>query len=187
LEDKKKVALGIFMALSDKFENFQDVPFFNESAFAEEDLASDLIGFYVAVQLTRPDGSDVQITAEQEKALVHRPCGIPVYLDLDTDPSSSSFQVTQQSVIQWSLDVFNEPYGQFEKVHTWERPRLMSSCLIDTRCGLARSWPAEYRAIRPEGPAVNGKWWEYRGNGPDGARVQSDRPGVYYILPGMIE
>lgn len=52
LQEKKKIALAIFLDVSKAFESWQNNWFwsaFTNSGFSAEDLVSDLIGFYRAV------------------------------------------------------------------------------------------------------------------------------------------
>ena len=50
LEEKKSVALAIFMEVTMQFENYQDYfpKFITNSGFSQEDLVSNLIGFHIA-------------------------------------------------------------------------------------------------------------------------------------------
>lgn len=48
---KEQVALAIFMEISQRFEGMQEsLSWLTDSGFSEEDLVSDLIGFYIAVR-----------------------------------------------------------------------------------------------------------------------------------------
>jgi len=174
LQENKEVALGIFMELTEQFEAYQGSAFFGleerifHSSFAEEDLPSNLIGFYVALDLVSPNGKqDIRISLEQLKAMVRPICDAP---DNDKDD------------IYWSLDIWDEDY-RCEKNRTW-RPRLVSSCVIDSRCLPDRGWPAQYSSIRPQPPAIGGKWWWYRGQVLDGGLVPSGEEGVYHLWQG---
>ncbi len=174
VQEKKEVALGIFKELAVEFENYQGTSFFGlqeflrHTSFSEEDLPSNLIGFYVALELAR-DPSSMQefrrIRGPQLQQMVRPVCGA-----LNNDRHDISF----------SLLVWSEGY-QCEKNYTW-RPRLARSCFIDGLCeGLGRSWPAKYRSIFSEPPMVGGKWWWHRGHSVDGGLVTSDIPHVYYL------
>jgi len=175
LQEKKEVALGIFMELTEQFEAYQGSAFFGleerifHSSFAEEDLPSNLIGFYVAVDLVNPNGrKDVEINSEQLKAKVR-----PICHAADNDEDD----------IRWSLDVWNEGYC-CEKNRTW-RPRLVRSCVINSRCVPPRGWPAQYSSIRPAPSAIGGKWWWYRGQVLDGGLVASGEDKVYHLWQGI--
>lgn len=50
LAQKKSVALAIFQEISRQFEAMQGLKFWSDSSFSQEDLVSNLIGFYSAVQ-----------------------------------------------------------------------------------------------------------------------------------------
>lgn len=170
LPDKDRIALGIFMDLSEQFETWQgsSIPSLfsrrlRHSSFSEEDLASNLIGFYLALHLTQPDGSDDEYNEAEMKEWARLTCG--VLGDHE------------------SLNIFNEPYAPFMQVRTWENPRLKSSCLIDGFCGADRSWPSQYSSITPEIPMVNGKWWWWRGEAQDGSLWSTNMENVYYLGP----
>lgn len=52
MEQKKSVALAIFMEVSERFENFQKILGWvkiTDSGYSQEDLVSNLIGFYIAI------------------------------------------------------------------------------------------------------------------------------------------
>lgn len=170
LPDKQRIALGIFMDLSEQFETWQgnSIPSMfssrlRQSSFSEEDLASNLMSFYLALHLTEPDGSDRKYDVTQMKEWARSTCGV-----LDRDES---------------LGIFNEPYAPFMQVRTWENPRLKSSCLIDGFCGTDRSWPSQYSSITPEISMINGKWWWWRGEAQDGSLWSTNMENVYYLGP----
>jgi RHS repeat-associated protein len=173
IEDKKRVALGIYMDLSDDFENWQGTtfgPFGQGTFYSEEDLASDLIAFYAALERVPSDGmsNGAPFNSREELRGWARPiCKAPTDDTLD---------------VKWSTEVFDEPYAPFEKVTTWAGPRLKHSCKIDEFCGNLRAWPHEFNFIRPEPPVINGKWWRYRGPFQDGIRFPTDQEGVSYLL-----
>lgn len=50
VEQKKSVALAIFQEISRQFESMQGLAFWSDSSFSQEDLVSNIIGFYSAVQ-----------------------------------------------------------------------------------------------------------------------------------------
>jgi hypothetical protein len=138
------------------------------SSFSEEDLASDLIGFYVAKGLVARDGkSDVQIDPQTLRNLVRPVCGA---------------KIKDEDDVEWSLAVFNS-YGEFQKVTTWEAPRFRYSCLVSNECGYTRQWPSQYKSIRPEAPTINGKWWWYRGPSVDGELLSTNKAGVFVLWP----
>ncbi|WP_182417455.1 hypothetical protein [Bartonella sp. HY038] len=50
IEQKKRVAISIFMEISKRFEDLQGyVPLSRDSSFSKEDLVSNIIGFYIAI------------------------------------------------------------------------------------------------------------------------------------------
>ena len=85
--DERKVALGIFRELTEEFENWQANAFrgieehFLHSSFAEEDLASNLIGFYIAAldplyrvpESGKNPGNPIE-TDEELITIVSKPC-----------------------------------------------------------------------------------------------------------------
>lgn len=95
--------------------------------FAEEDLVSNLIAFYRAL-----DPSNWQQTHAYQ--VLSKVCGFP-----------SDVQTSQQ----WSLQVYDE-YGSFQQVGAWESPRLHTTPTIRNRCGeTSRHWPSELSTIQP--------------------------------------
>jgi RHS repeat-associated protein/CSLREA domain-containing protein len=175
-EQERRVALGIFMELSEKFEYYQGsvlgglVEKLFHSSFSEEDLTSDLIGFYVAaldpIHRVPESGENTGIGLEssQLQELVDRRCALLNKED--------------------SLRVFDE-YGEFQKIMVWEQPRLETSCFIDQKCGFSRQWPPHYTSIQPIHSMNNGNWWWYRGQTFDGAIRASEKDGVYHLWPGI--
>jgi RHS repeat-associated protein len=181
LDENRRVALGIFEDINEQFESWQgSVPLGGwqlGTMYAEEDLASDLIGFHAAVEDIAQKGErgfKEGLSPEQLKALVRPVCGVPVDLE-------GKANIVEQRDQAWSLSVLNEPYGPFEKVRTWGSPRLKGSCLIDGACGYNRGWPAKYSTITPEPPMTNGKWWWWRGIYEDGQLLGSSLEGVSYL------
>jgi len=166
LNTKQRIALSIFKNLENEFEVAQG-QLGASSSFAEEDLASNLIGFYIAIDLVSTDGtSDIKISPEELRSKVSPVCDV--------------------LNIEKSLSILNEPYGEFQKVKTWGNPRLKPSCLIDDMCGTNRQWPSSYSSIQSEPTTVNGKWWWYRGHSVDGGFHPSDKAGVYYLINSSI-
>lgn len=95
--------------------------------FAEEDLTSNLIAFYRALD------SNNWPKAEAMKTL-SEVCRFP-----------SNVQDSQN----WSLRVYDE-YGSFQQVGAWESPRLHTTAAITEYCGdCPRQWPSELRSIQP--------------------------------------
>jgi len=95
--------------------------------YAEEDLTSNLIAFYRAVdsQFDGRYGENAQL---------------PNVCDYPSDESTGQ---------QWSQQVFEE-YGDFDRIYSWESPRLHSTPAINNRCaGKNRQWPSELRRIQP--------------------------------------
>ncbi len=95
--------------------------------FSEEDLTSDLIAFYRALD---PDNWNHNHAYQT----LSRVCRYP-----------SDVQVSQA----WSLRVYDE-YGSFQQVGAWESPRLHNTPTIQGFCGEApRDWPSELSTIQP--------------------------------------
>jgi hypothetical protein len=157
---KKEVALGMFMAQEENYENFQDF-FGHNSAYSEEDLASDLIGFHMWVNGFAESARD----DFESWRWLSRTCGFP----LDKNKAK-----------QWSLDVFDS-YPEFGQVYEWATPRLV--CTKDTQqyCGIRRSFPQIFQTISPQKPSANGNWWWYRGIYVDGAFLTTNIKDVYFL------
>jgi hypothetical protein len=170
---ERSIALAMFMDLSERVEDIQSDPIIEglfHSGYSEEDLHSNLIGFYTVVLHPRysvPEtGEDTgeEMEGSAQKEYVKDICTVLNKED--------------------SLIIFDE-YGEFQKVRTWENPRLKSSCYIDGKCGLTRAWPSIFRSIRPMYPRINGEYWEYRGQVVDGGIRGTSKEGVYHLNTGI--
>ena len=106
--------------------------------YSEEDLTSDLIAFYRALDPANHN-------EDNAKATLAPICGFPT----DRDER-----------IAWSLDVLDE-YPNYEPVLEWESPRFVSTPCIDERCGpvTSRAWPSELSTIQPIESEVWIRWF----------------------------
>ncbi len=101
---------------------------FANTYYSEEDLTSDLIAFYRALD----SANNSKEAAQQTLAPI---CGFP------TDTNER---------IQWSLKVF-DAYPDYQTITTWESPRFVSLPCVDEKCGPVtnRAWPFELSTIQP--------------------------------------
>lgn len=155
----KEVGLGMFMARAEIMESWQLLAFWTGTSFSEEDLVSDLIGFYMN-DLGMTEGAK---TNDKSFRWLAEKCGFPE---------------DREKAKEWSLDVF-ESYPAFEQVKEWQSPRL--ECKYDSECGIKRAWPAIFTRISPQKPSVNGNWWQYRGWDADGRFLGTEIPDVYLL------
>jgi hypothetical protein len=161
-QTKKEVALGIFMERAEHIESLQWFAFWHSTSFSEEDLVSDLIGFYM---------NDLGITDSARSndnsfRWLAKTCGFPE---------------DREKAKEWSLDVF-ESYPAFEQVKQWGSPRLL--CQYDDACKEKRAWPAVFTTIAPKKPSANGNWWYYRGWDYDGRSSITGIRDVYFLEKG---
>ncbi len=152
--EKEQVALGMFMSGENMRETMTlpsiivpSIPFIgkpsHDSYFAEEDLVSDLIGFYMA----KYGKKDVRATGGEETRIwLAGICGFPN---------------DQNEARDWSLSIF-ENY-QFTRVFQWESPILTSNKCIDDYCrdSGTRQWPKEFSSVDPEMQSRDGNWRFY--------------------------
>jgi len=167
-----RLAVSIFMDANERFEEAQGqwgrlpIPVvgrrFRESYYSEEDLPSDIMGFYVGMQRRLTPGS----TSEQFYEQIRDKCGA-----VGKDQS---------------LDVFREDYKNGQRALTnwksWSPRRLpLTGCGTSSLCSGSRAWPSEFSALTSARmhPRVDGAWWWYRDRYRDGSLVQTDRPRVY--------
>lgn len=138
------MALGIFMDFQETRETLQWFAFWGGSYFSEEDLTSDLIGFYLATSgkksLRIKDGNDTFIW-------LAKICDYPE---------------DREEAKQWSLDVYNEHGRSVEGWREWASPRLKSCPSIDSECASKpRSWPTEFSINSAVKPQFDDDWWFY--------------------------
>lgn len=162
-QDINRVALGMHMLRENHREVLQCIAFWSLSCFSEEDLPSDLIGFYLAVnKLNNPR------TDSETWNWLSRVC---------------NFRVDKEEAIDWSLKVFKE-YPKFKQLWTdWGVPRLECNDPIDGYCGEGRrNWPNELQIISPEVDSREGKWWAYSYD-MDGPIIPSNIEHIGFLLP----
>ena len=171
-QDQDAIALGMHIYREEFRESLQCLPLVpGQSCFSEEDLTSNLIGFYMAV-----NGIEGDSLGNGSREWLASICGFPLEKE----------GVNGARV--WSLGVF-ENYGDFSEgvsgIREWGSPRLIQTPEISSYCDnksgvvcTARMWPAAFSTITPEKPKVNGKWWKYRGE-EDGWLVPTNVAEVY--------
>lgn len=159
---KKEVGLGMFMAREESKEGLQAWAFWAHTSFAEEDLVSDLIGFYMRDLGMTEDARD----NDANWRWLAKTCGFPE---------------DKEEAKKWSLDVF-ESYPGYEQIEEWGNPRLACTNDIQSKCGLSRKWPTVFTTISPQKPSVNGNWWLYRGWDQDGVFLGTEIQDVYFLL-----
>jgi hypothetical protein len=152
--DVYRVALGIFISRENLFEAHQGGEFFPlrawmhefnifRSSFAEEDLMSNLIGFYGGLRLVENKWPSTWSQAYYEKL-----CGV-VGLDLKQAGRMSEFIEKQKEIYR--------QYGNFQQVRTWGKPRLGAwEGSIDIDCQSVGcknpGVPSEFLGLEPEPP-----------------------------------
>lgn len=171
MNDRTAVALSIFMELEEQFEAFQGQKWVWFSRFAEDDLPSDLIGFYIALKDYSGEGESDVIEDQ-----VVRMCDV-----MDADDSIAVFDSTYKG------------YGLMRGfVNDWTdwKPRLLpvynscemaSDCGACSRCPGARLWPSEFSALPSLriAPQVGGSWWHYRF--ADGLQLATDHARLFRL------
>jgi RHS repeat-associated protein len=164
--NRMRVAVSIFMDANEHFEELQGywdwLPVFGQrlrsSYFSEEDLPSDIIGFYIASQ--RFSGTGLE--SEQIIQQIRDVCGA-----VGTEKS---------------LTVFREDYKDGTRETTgWRNwfPSFLPQVGCD-QCDEPRAWPSEFAGLAALRvlPQVNGTWWWYRGILEDGPPVRTERHRV---------
>jgi len=136
----------MFMARAETMETWQLLAPWTGTSFSEEDLVSDLIGFYMN-DLGMTEGAR---TNDNSFRWLAKKCGFPE---------------DREKAKERSLEVLAS-YPDFEQVKEWRSPRL--ACQYDSECGITRAWPAVFTTISPQKPSINGNWWWYRGWNDDG-------------------
>jgi hypothetical protein len=145
--EQDSVALGIFMEISERYEESWSQRAAG-SSYTLEDLPSDLIGFYVALETEK--NREGGITGARLKKLV----GEKEKCDVIDD-------------VKWTLEVYDdyERAGLLEKKNrNWCRAWLLWSCTIAEKCTIHPQWPSAYNQIAPEHSWPGGLWWWSAGN-----------------------
>ncbi len=126
-----EVTLGILRKVSIARESIS----IGGSRFSEEDLVSDMIGFYLA----RNKYGDARYSDVSWKDLAQK-CG---------------FNEDRKKARDQSADIFNK-YGDPTKVHEWDSPRFSVPSGVDQylcdegMCSNKRSWPSEFHMVQPD-------------------------------------
>jgi hypothetical protein len=138
--DRHKVILGLYMDFMERWEGlawFSQFDFLGHSLghsyYSEEDLTSDIIGFYLMTNNLKDPRKD-----DRSWIWLSKKC---------------DFLEDRQRAYDWSLDVINAyPGGTVEGWKKWFTPRLLCSDPIDSECKNTnqRVWPTEFMEIKPE-------------------------------------
>jgi RHS repeat-associated protein len=159
-QTRNAVALGMFLEREEHREWLQALSPWARTSFSEEDLTSDLIGFYMRT-MGMFSARDVNLSWNW----LSRVCGFPE---------------DKEDARKWSLEVFDE-YPQFQQIKAWGAPKLVCTSAINEECWSIRKWPPVFTTINPEKPRVDGDWWLYRGIDQDGLFLTTNLPDVYYL------
>ena len=180
---RRNLAAGIFVSANERFEelqlefgnNWSAVPNVQANAIAsyysEEDLPSDLIGFYVGYQRNLTNG---QLPSQEFYDQVRVLCK-----GVGRDAVGK----------EKSKQVFNQTYANGVNLVTqWRNWRGRNIPLIgcDSKlCQETRTWPQEFSSLLYQSiaPSINGTWWwnkDTYGNTVFGIR-ETFRPGLYLI------
>jgi hypothetical protein len=159
--NNKSLALGLLMDIENKREGLQGWIPWGGSYFSEEDLTSNLIGYYLATN-NKPSMRD-----EAGFNVIVPICKIPP---------------TRQEAIEWSIKVF-EAYGDsVEGWEQWANPRLECPDSVSSFCDDApKAWPSQFsiHSAIPSGES----WWEYS-FWNDGVRQQSEtNENIFWLRP----
>jgi len=161
-------ALGVYEALQTAFESYQggqqfsyrglfdDTIFGRHSSFSEEDLTSDLLGFYQAVMIKR--GRSPEEALDEVKRL----CKV---VGLEYGKGSTKFFEAQKDIFQrytrgHSVYDMRGP-GGFLDMHQWGKPRLadIDTGFCPTYCSdSVRQFPPEFQEFIP----IAGGTWEWK-------------------------
>jgi RHS repeat-associated protein len=153
----RAIALGMLMGLEERREFLQSIPGIKQlrgSGYSEEDLTSDIIGYYLYMNnLPRLD-NDVSLR------WLAPICGFPE---------------KRSDAIKWSQEVFGE-YGEIvDDWKVWALPRSKCSSKIDEQCGtMVRFWPPQFSVDFAQESQVGGDWWWY---------FPVDRPAYMDLVP----
>jgi hypothetical protein len=168
------MALSVFKDLSEQFEGWQDHGQGFETSFSEEDLPSNLIGFYIAMyeHMGLFQNPDPQISVAEQQ-FVRSACDcVDHFVD-------SPYGWRSQKV----FDVYD---GAWRKVHDWNNAHLDfdDGCWIPQFCStsfIGRSWPGTFRSVPtvPKGREL-GYFWEYD-KSIDGKKGKKIRDNVWLL------
>jgi hypothetical protein len=157
--EREKVVLGIYM----KKENLtEDVQWLGDiigahTHYAEEDLTSDLIAFYLMINNKRNPKDD-----EASWEWLAEMCDYP----------KDHSKAIEKSKAVWK----NGAYNPVDNWNLWGNPRLCET----SECQGERKWPSKFAEVVPDMPDnQNGYWWEYSIS--DGIPFASNDPGVYFL------
>jgi RHS repeat-associated protein len=148
-DELTRVALGVFKAIQLQVEEVQGnvrigpVPLpASGTYFSEEDLPSDLIGFYKAVW----ERAGVPASWSE---IISRACKV-----LNKADSLEVFEAYQNELSQGDMGE-----GGFVRWRNWQG-RLADSCTIQGKCGsiAGRRWPALFSTIQEYNAEQGGKW-----------------------------
>jgi RHS repeat-associated protein len=149
-QSMEEVALGMYMEREDIRERYQSWPvarWIGKSGYSEEDLTSNLIGFYMA----KYGYSDVRQGYKINESN-------PAWIWLS---NICEFPEDLEEAKQWSKDVF-DTYPEFRQgIKEWGKPRVECTSDIDKLCFGPRGWPSQFRTINPQDPAPWNDWWLY--------------------------
>ncbi|MBK7450191.1 MAG: hypothetical protein IPJ47_12520 [Anaerolineales bacterium] len=173
---KKSVALGIYRTLQEKIEDAQ----FWFTSYSFEDLTSDEIGFYLALEFNLNDNLNIDVNraikiTENDQAWnwLAEKCG---------------FNKDRQEAIELSQGVYDDMGGfggllwDTPHVYEWGSPMIFGSCTSQNACvnGGYGTWPAEFKLIPPTSGNRNSLWWEYDSI-IDGPLFESSYSGFSYL------
>ncbi len=159
----RSLAVSIFMDANEQFEEKQGanqwIPFggtkLAQSFYSEEDLPSDIIGFYIGMQ--RYDSYQPGSSNDN------------LYQTLAKSVKNWCKAVNTGNSTQNSLKVFEEAYGNGTKFETGWRswyPRLISGDELECdTCDEPRQWPTTFSMLTSQRipPQFNGTWWWHNG------------------------
>jgi RHS repeat-associated protein len=184
LQERKEVALGIFMSLERRVENahylleiLQTEMFgqpLTHSGYSLEDLPSDLIGFYVA-WMTEEGLVDTEDSTATDKL---KDVVGPICHVLDTADCLDVLDAFEKAGLIYEKNFWWMPFvvpGDCSDVHT----------VLAEKCGdVDTSWPSEFSGIAPEPEREKGKWWWWKGPWREAHIEPSEFEGVYlYDVP----
>ena len=168
--DHTRLAASIFMSANEQFEELQGyfggplglvgIDKLKASYYSEEDLSSDIMGFYIGAQRFN--------TLEQSSQLKER-----------------IRKLCNAVGLKASLEVFRESYGNGSKGLTnWRHwyPRAMHLTGCESGLCRTRTWPSEFSRLTSAriNPSTNGAWRWYL-SARDGGLVPTDRSGVFRL------
>ena len=161
LYNKKGNILGIYMDLENTREWWQCIVWWKGSCYAEEDLSSDLIGFYMMVD----NKGDARYDANTWNWLADT-CGFPRDV---------------QKARKWSIDVIGK-YGEFTKRKDWNADPVLKSCpSVHYDCNAqSRKWPIQFTGVQPVGSSSE-TWWRWKGELYEPS-YPSNIPGISLLL-----